>query len=603
MQLKQLVLTPLCLSKADLQPDHLLLGKWILTGDRFDAKGELDVIPYHWDDRQKYLRDFRYIQSLSELVIQALSENLNRFHGTDYSALYWKVILAPWVNLALICLFDRWEVISSLLHTNRQWKLFLSEHPTSVKVPAGYNDAAEILVQDKWNDYVFRLILDHRTSGHSDELSTCLRANPVPEFQINTPAANLSRSRSTQLKSVIANLFLRLWGLVSSIILVNASFSNKQALKLQRLEHIFWPHLFQKLNVEYANIAPDKLNAEWRQKSMGLKVNANTEEFETFIDMNLRSMVPWLYLESFDGLNHLSSTLPWPRRPKCLITAHSQYTNEALKVWAAATKERFETFKYVPAQHSFGYFFFETDSYLAVDLQTGDAFLGWGEAGTEHPKAFHLPTGRVIDSALTLSHSHTGYILFTLMSFPRYAYMQSGRPTGPHSYDLIQSYKRLLNCVDQETKEEIVVRPYPFEYEYQDSRRISEAFPSLRLDLEKNIKKSIRKARLVVCDAYSTVWIQCMVSDVPVIGLIDKNIFLPSEEYHLLLEELIDVGLVFHNINGAAAFLNQIELNTTQWWQDANLKKARDKFLHAFAKTDSDWVNTWHKTLSSVINS
>ncbi|MDA7586515.1 LIC12162 family protein [Alphaproteobacteria bacterium] len=602
MQLKQLVLTPLCLSKADVRPDHLLLGKWILTGDRFDLKGELDVIPYHWDDRQKFHRDFLYIQSLNERVIWALAENLNRFHGTSYSTHYWRVILAPWVNLALVCLFDRWEIISSLLHAKRQWKLSLSKESTPVKVPAGFSDANEIFEQDRWNDYVFRLLLDQRNAKHADELPTRLETTPVSSFQPNIPEKNLSFSRLAQLKSMIAHLLVRLWGTVSSVTLVSANFSAKQALKICRPEHILWPHLFQKLDAEYASMAPDLLNAEWRQGALGLQINPNAQEFETFIDMNLRSMVPWLYLESFTGLTHLSAKLPWPRRPKCLVTGMGQHSNEALKVWVAATKEQFQTFKYVVAQHSWGYFFFKTDSYMALDIRIGDAFLGWGEAATKHPKAFHLPTGHIVDSALTLSHTPTGHILFTLTSFPRYAYMQSGRPIGPQSYDLVKSYKRLLNCIDQKTREEVVLRRYPVEWEYQDSRRIFEAFPDLQPDVEINIAKSIRKARLVVCDASSTVWIECLVSDVPVIGLIDRNLFVPFEEYQPLLEELIEAGLVFHNIDDAAVFLNQIELDTTRWWQDAKLKVAKDKILHEFAKTDSDWFKTWRKTLPRVMD-
>lgn len=165
---------------------------------------------------------------------------------------------------------------------------------------------------------------------------------------------------------------------------------------------------------------------------------------------------------------------------------------------------------------------------MALDSQVEDAFFGWGEAGARYPKAFHLPTGRVIDTALTWCHTPTGYILFSLMSFPRYAYMQSERPTGPHSYGLIKSYMRLLSCVDQKTREEIVLRRYPGEYEYQESRRILEAFPGLWCYSEININNSIRKARMVVCDTYSSVWIQCLISDVPVICVIDKDVFVPE---------------------------------------------------------------------------
>jgi putative transferase (TIGR04331 family) len=601
MQPKQLVLTPLCLSKADVRPDHLLLGKWILTDDRFDVKGELDVIPYHWDDRQKFHRDFYYIQSLNERVVQALAENLNEFHGIGHSTHSWRIILGPWINIALVSLFDRWEVISSLLHANRRWTLSLPKEYSPVKVPAGFSDADKIFSQDRWNDYVFRLILDQRTNMHAAESANHQETTLKSLFQPNIGGTNLSLNRLAYLKSIVAHLLLRLWGIASSVTLVATNFSVKQALKLRRPEHILWPHLFQKLDVEYARMAPESLNAEWRQGALGLQINLNAREFETFIDKNLRSMVPWLYLESFDGLNRLSSTMPWPRRPKCLITAHGQYSNEALKMWVATAKERFPTFKYVLAQHAWGYFFFEADTYMALELKIGDAFLGWGEVSAKHPKGFHLPTGRIVDSALTLSHNPTGYILFTLMSFPRYAYMQKGMPIGPQSYDLIKGYKQLLDGLDQEIRDQMVLRRYPVEFEYQDSHRLTVAFPDIKLDPEIDLSRSTKKARLIVCDAYSSVWLQCLVSDVPVIGLFDQNLFVPFEEYQPLLEELIEAGLVFHNIDHAAVFLNQIELDTTQWWQDAKLKMAKDKILHEFAKTDADWLKTWHKTLTKVM--
>ena len=60
--------------------------------------------------------------------------------------------------------------------------------------------------------------------------------------------------------------------------------------------------------------------------------------------------------------------------------------------------------------------------------------------------------------------------------------------------------------------------------------------------------------------------------------------------------------LVFHNIDDAAVFLNQIEPDTTQWWQGVELKKAKEKFLHAFAKTDTNWAKAWHKTVTEIIN-
>lgn len=602
MKKKELMITPPSPGTEINLSNHLLLGKWNLIGDLFHSEEELDILPYHWDNRRKFKRDFYYIQSLNQRVIESLAAELNLFHGTSYSNSYWTVILGPWVNIVLVTLFDRWEVIGCLLYANRQWTVSSLERSKTVMVPAGFSDADEIYSNDDWNDSVFRSILNYRTSLSAEDSSTCSQANLIALLQPNVPIAHEAVGLSGLLRYSVAKILLHLWGAVSSVTLIAANYSASQAMKLRRPEHILWPLIFQKLNDRFADIAPNTLNARWRQGALGLRVGSDNPDFEQFINVNLRSMLPWLYLESFNRLTDLSAKLPWPRRPECIVTAHGQYSNEAMKVWVAATKERSHCFKYVLAQHSWGYFFFEADSYMALEMRVGDAFLGWGEASAEHPKGFHLPTGRIVDASLTLSHDPLGGILFTLMSFSRYAYMQKGMPIGPQSYDLIKSHMRLLDCLDDSIREEIILRRYPVEFEYQDSRRIFEAFPDIKLDLEKDLSSSVKKARLVVCDAYSSVWLQCLTADVPVIGLVDPNLFVPVERYEPLLNELIEVGLICDKVEMAAVFLNQIGPDTTKWWQGVKLRATRDKFLKAFAKTDSNWVNTWHKTLAGIIN-
>ena len=64
----------------------LFLGEWCRLYSRRHRWSELDaeVLPYHWDDRDKFLTDRRFLEALYEELLFDASEELNEVHGTNH---------------------------------------------------------------------------------------------------------------------------------------------------------------------------------------------------------------------------------------------------------------------------------------------------------------------------------------------------------------------------------------------------------------------------------------------------------------------------------------------------------------------------------------
>ena len=64
----------------------LLLGEWCRLYDRKAVWEKLDaeVVPYHWEDREKLYRDYQYLRGVYEELLQELAEKLNDIHDVDH---------------------------------------------------------------------------------------------------------------------------------------------------------------------------------------------------------------------------------------------------------------------------------------------------------------------------------------------------------------------------------------------------------------------------------------------------------------------------------------------------------------------------------------
>ena len=69
----------------------LFLGEWCRRFSRRERWVGMDaeVVPYHWDDRDRLDADFVYITNCYERLLVNLSTSLNDLHGVDRSLRFW----------------------------------------------------------------------------------------------------------------------------------------------------------------------------------------------------------------------------------------------------------------------------------------------------------------------------------------------------------------------------------------------------------------------------------------------------------------------------------------------------------------------------------
>ena len=103
----------------------LFLGEWCKLYERKDAwsKYNHEVVPYHWNDRKKLFKDYKYIEQVNETVLAQLSDVLNDLNGVNYSLRFWRILLGPWLLLFTNILYDRWFMVKKAIELSKKLKV------------------------------------------------------------------------------------------------------------------------------------------------------------------------------------------------------------------------------------------------------------------------------------------------------------------------------------------------------------------------------------------------------------------------------------------------------------------------------------------------
>src|SRR5436190_19598634 len=88
----------------------LFLGEWCKVYDQKHVWSQMNsqVLPYHWDDRDRLYRDYLHLQEVYERYLQRLAERMNEVHQVDHSLRYWRILIGPWLFYFIQVLYDRY---------------------------------------------------------------------------------------------------------------------------------------------------------------------------------------------------------------------------------------------------------------------------------------------------------------------------------------------------------------------------------------------------------------------------------------------------------------------------------------------------------------
>ena len=103
------------------------------------------VLPYHWDDRNRMLSDYKYLKVIYEKYLAILSQNLNRIHDVNHSPEYWRIIVGPWLQLFINVVFDKWFSIKEALETEEISSTWVLDFGEEGMLPLGMKEMQSLL--------------------------------------------------------------------------------------------------------------------------------------------------------------------------------------------------------------------------------------------------------------------------------------------------------------------------------------------------------------------------------------------------------------------------------------------------------------------------
>lgn len=581
------------------------LGKWcfseVLVGKEGAARNAITQA-YHWNDNKKLSRDVKYLAGLQAYLEQLIAYELNAIQKTSFEVEFWRILLGPWLTVYLISIFDRWEILQDFSPQVSVDQRFQEKKKLTL-IPFDRSHANNLYSTDVWNRALLREIISFKSLAEPtvDHASKDKRPSRTKyqSYQIKPHELTLLQ----KLKARVAHYFLFLAGVFDKGVLIEAGFRPLAALRVGKPPENFWAQITRTAKVDLVNERTTNFDVLARSKIFDISYDSNYRDFERFLGRRLITEIPWVYLEGFLHLREISNSLPWPRDASYAITSYAHDSNEFFKFWVATQKSQNENFRLIVSQHAWGYFLFSPDVLRDHEYRVCDTFLSWGEMGSQYPKCKTLPSGKMISTFSRKKRVVQEGILFCLMSAPLYTYIIRSHPVGPQCYDLVISYLQFLHGLDQKTLKQVSVRPYPVEYTVEASLAIKKYFNGIHFDSSSSLERAVQDKKLVICDAYSSVWAECLLMDIPIIAVMDENIFRIDDRYKEDIANLIEVGLLFKSYEAAANFVINNDHNIEVWWELPEVQKQRVHFLNMFCQINEKWSNDWNEFLNGFVKS
>ena len=142
----------------------LFLGKWATLYSKRKYWKDIDhvVLPYHWDDRNKLLKDYKYSIRLMNDLIPVISQTLNKVHQLDKNEKYWRMIIGPWLGQFIQVMLDRWSSIKQAFSQYEINGTTILKSNSKEIVAGNMEDFRSMIEGDTWNHYIYSEIIKFR---------------------------------------------------------------------------------------------------------------------------------------------------------------------------------------------------------------------------------------------------------------------------------------------------------------------------------------------------------------------------------------------------------------------------------------------------------
>jgi putative transferase (TIGR04331 family) len=579
----------------------LFLGEWCKLYSQRNIWGKLnyDVLPYHWDNRDKLYKDYLFINRLHEKILVQLTESLNVLHRTSYPPRYWRIILGLWLHWFISIIYDRYESMRVAEESGKVTLTHISKYEAGSCTPNDYNDFASSAILEPYNHYIYSRIIEHKKCfpfkiadiPYSDDFH-CFHNGVEQEKQCLYSSENSRELLKNFLKSGIRLLMKTIPENMKKVVFVASYIPLKSELLLQiKLKQI--PFYLQ-LN---RNIRQFDFNSEMR-KSIKLYVEDNP--FENLLSQMIVEQLPKCYIEGYSAINELALK-SFPNKPRIIFTANAHWSSELFRFWAAYHSN--VNAKYILYQHGGHY---GTGLWSFADeheISTADVFYTWGWKKENSSKTKPMPNDK-LSKLEQIKPEKNGHILLVTMTLPPYSYWMYSTPTaasGVVSY--IQDQLEFIENLTAEARKLLLVRLFKEDFGYSQEERFKDAFPDIQCySGEKTMYQQLGESRLFIGTYNATTFLETFAANFPTVLFWNPNHWELNSSAKPYFDELRQVGILHNTAESAAKIVNQIYDDPESWWEQKEIQEVRQRFCYQYARTSKNWVNEWANEFGKLLN-
>lgn len=570
----------------------LFLGEWCKLFAEKNTWENLDyeVLPYHWDDRSKFYRDYCYLSQLYECSLEKLAQCLNMLHGVNNSLRYWRIIIGPWLNYFIAVLYDRFESIQNAVSWGKITSTYISAESPEKWCPKDYRSFFFWMMDDPYNHYLYSRIIEFLSIIPYE-----LKEDRVKHIDHKVIS---SRGLRTSIQKYIIRSVNKLTpNKFKDVAIISARMKISDlvriSLSMAQFPDICW-HLFKPtLPLDCHNIDLEK------RKKINLELS--TKCFERLLSIIICKQLPIAYVEGYHTIKSFAMDL-YPKRPKVILSSTGHYFEEAFKVWAAEQAERGT--KLVCIQHGGFYGTGRLSSEEDHEKAVFDKFFTWGWKvnGNHKVKPMHA---LFLNKIKEIKPSLNGRILLVENAIPRYFYRMFSAPiaaSGMKRYFVDQF--RFVSCLNDATRQLVTVRLYGEDYGNNQNLRWKSQFPDVEIYLGKEtLVDQLKNCRLVVCSYNATAHLETLKANFPTILFWNPNEWELNENAKEYYNYMREVGILHGTPESAAALVNDIVDDPWVWWNQTNIQKCREKICEVYAFTDKNWPRAWKDELRHLMKS
>lgn len=557
----------------------LFSGGWCLTPEISRVIGErgldVQVLPYHWHDRQKYYDDFLYLTAVYESYLDVVARWLNKIHQVNFDIEYWRLLAGPSLYTILCHLLDRWHIARTILADGDFQKTQWIDYPTFSFTPR-----LTIDLDPDCHDYNHYLIHAALISlGMVPSLGEQLKSTHSRDTKLKFAPPKQSFPRLRKLFQTGFTNVVRVLGLqrASKTLILNSYLPRVYDLVLKAI----CLSVPAKAQIQFEATSP--INAVQRE-ACKFEVN-HGDSFCLFASALLPKLIPTYLLEDFKYLEASWKRAQWPVAPRAVFTSNAFQFDEVFQHYMATQRANHRS-KFIVGQHGGVSGILKWSFGTEHQIRISDKFVSWGWASSD-PKV--VPGVVLTNFGKNIKSLKEGCLLLTTVPMRRYSHKGGAWPVGP-----VQSEAFLADQLNfyQHLRPEISGRAVLRIFEAQDRRFGSgylsawrTRFPQVQVDDSKlPIQSALRKSRLFVYTYNSTGYLECLAMNFPTVMFWDVNLFETNDAFSTALSELERVGIFHRTPKSASAHVNRIWENIDQWWLAPHVQAAINLFVGQFAK-------------------